>query len=324
MDQEGQPIRLRRGPRRQEERQPERRSGESERLFRIPHDLFGRGRSGTIALPRAIARHLGGCVQPTARTSTTGHSTDDRARRRLHRPALRHGAIERQQLADGTELRPDARPVPARHHRHTTAQGRHHPTWHLHAWHINQRRHACQRTDTRPDRDERHEKHRQRTVRRLGRTMGHRLDGRGGIACGVRPIRTGRESQHQRILQRNRPVRQLRRNPHQENRQRRGQDMGLRRQVRHRTRLARRGARQGRHRLQYLRRSGRRLQKGAGTVRQTAGRGEKPHVRHADRQHQRQLRQTILTGRQSQGAGQQNKHGGRQGEGQCGHGRRGH
>ena len=27
---------------------------------------------------------------------------------------------------------------------------------------------------------------------RLRRTMGHRLDGRGGIACGVRPIRTGR------------------------------------------------------------------------------------------------------------------------------------
>ena len=39
------------------ERQPERRSGESERLFRIPHDLFGRGRSGTIALPRADTRH---------------------------------------------------------------------------------------------------------------------------------------------------------------------------------------------------------------------------------------------------------------------------
>ena len=95
----------------------------------------------------------------------------------------------------------------------------------------------------------------------LGGPWGIALTVAGGIACGVRPIRTGRESQHQRILQRNRPVRQLRRNPHQENRQRRGQDMGLRRQVRHRTRLARRGARQGRHRLQYLRRSGRRLQK---------------------------------------------------------------
>lgn len=30
------------------------------------------------------------------------------------------------------------------------------------------------------------------TVRRLGRPMGHRLDGRGRAACGVRPIRTGR------------------------------------------------------------------------------------------------------------------------------------
>lgn len=47
---------------RRQEQQPQRGLGKSERLVRIPHDLFGRGRSGTIALGRADARHSRGRV----------------------------------------------------------------------------------------------------------------------------------------------------------------------------------------------------------------------------------------------------------------------